>query len=184
MKRNWIWNTCGRGYRDKGGNKRSSVSTAHSWLRSVGGFGLWGELLTRFNFCLCSKVSRGGDSVLNFCFCLNSSHHEWARSRCETGNAHLVLVIFWIRRAHYREGTFKREDLSWTVPSETNSKEKKPRLPPHTLLHGTPPGCHIRDTWMALWVSSACGFEQPWTSGCFEKGPGSWPSPSPSHLNL
>lgn len=93
-KRKQIWNsTCGGVQGWVGWTKALRFLLG----RPVGGFGLWGELLTSFNFCLCSNVLRGaGDSVLNFCFCLNSSHHGWERRRCETGNARLVLVIFWM----------------------------------------------------------------------------------------
>lgn len=61
---------------------------------------------------------------------------------------------------------------------------KREWLPPHTPLHETLPGCHTRDTWMALSASSVCVFEPPWTSGCFWKGPESWRFRLPSHLNL
>lgn len=62
MKRNWIWNACG-GHWMKGLNKRPSVSISHFWLRCVGGFGAWGDILTCFNFCLCSKVSSWGGGL-------------------------------------------------------------------------------------------------------------------------
>lgn len=77
-------------------NKRSSVSTAHSQLRSAGRFGLWGELVVTFNFCLYSDILLREVMVHNFCFCLIFALHDWHRSHCETDNVYFEFIIFWI----------------------------------------------------------------------------------------
>ena len=67
-RRNGIWNTCG-GVEGWGGrlNKRSSVFTSDSWLRSVKGFGLRGQLLTSFHFFAFVPKFRGKVGV---CVCV------------------------------------------------------------------------------------------------------------------
>lgn len=166
-KRKQIWNsTCGGVQGWVGWTKALRFLLG----RPVGGFGLWGELLTSFNFCLCSNVLRGrGTRSLTFVFVwiLLTTDEKDAAVKL----AMLVLCLWYSECSLWRTNVRNRGPQLGRSPWNEFKRKETKVTSSHSAPWNTTRPSHSRHldgalSFLSLWVWAAFDI---WV---LRKGPG------------